>query len=150
MWVTELHTVCTLSSSFAKECRDRRLPCPSSVVIINACVWWLLPPPCTSRFPGLPQMVPSIFFLYLPEETLGMSEARCFSFTHQWCQSTEVRTLTQMTENHPLLSPCPCSPMVKLLGRHVHAVERDVRSGRGSIRASTRARPPTKKRNYFK
>jgi len=29
------------------------------------------------------------------------------------------------------------------------AVERDVRSGRGSIRASARARPPTKK-NYFK
>jgi len=29
------------------------------------------------------------------------------------------------------------------------AVERDVRSGRGSIRASAQARPPTKK-NYFK
>ena len=36
--------------------------------------------------------------------------------------------------------PCPCSPMVKPLGR-----QRDVRSGRGSIRASARARPPTKK-----
>ena len=36
--------------------------------------------------------------------------------------------------------------MVKPLGCHVHcAVERDVRSGRGSIRASARARPPTKK-----
>jgi len=46
-----------------------------------------------------------------------------------------------------LLLPCPCSPMVKPLGRHVQY--RDVRSGRGSIRASARARPPTKK-NYFK
>ena len=41
--------------------------------------------------------------------------------------------------------PCPCSPMVKPLGRHVRAVERDVRSGRGSIRALARARLSTKK-----
>jgi len=42
---------------------------------------------------------------------------------------------------------CPCGPVCKTLGTPC-AVERDVRSGRGSIRASARARPPTKK-NYF-
>ena len=31
------------------------------------------------------------------------------------------------------LSTCPCSSVVKSLGRHV---QRDIRSGRGSIRAS--------------
>jgi len=36
--------------------------------------------------------------------------------------------------------PCPCCPMVK-----PRAVERDGRSGRGSIRVSAQARPPTKR-----
>jgi len=64
---------------------------------------------------------------------LYRSPKNCYTYKLQRVLNSAARVIRE---------PCPCSPMVKPLGAPC-AVERDVRSGRGSIRASARARPPT-------